>query len=131
MKNWKETTIPILLHGDAAPVFQVGKAASQSFDVYSVQSCWLVETVMVAQLYLFGLFSHQATEGGWTTIWQMMVWSLFWLSRGVWPKVNHAEVQASAEIAARLDMGGNDVRQRRLAAMKRVATRRGPYTEEA
>ena len=44
---------------------------------------------MVAKLYLFGPFSHQATEEGWTIIWKVMVWSLFWLSQRVWPKVDH------------------------------------------
>ena len=75
--NWKANTIPILLHGDAVPVFQVGKAAAQSFDTYSVQSCWVFETVMVSKMYLFGLVSHQATEKGWETIWKMMHFSLF------------------------------------------------------
>ena len=101
--------MPILLHGDAVPIFLVGRAATPAFDVYSVQSCWVVEKVVVAKLYLFVFFSHQATEGGWTTIWKVVRWSLLWLSICVWRKYDHEGVPYGADRPAERDRAGCDL----------------------
>ena len=38
IKNWKRRAIGLSLHGDAAPVLQVGKAATKSYDTWSIAS---------------------------------------------------------------------------------------------
>ena len=87
-RNWKTNTIPISLHGDAVPVFKVGKAGTESYDVYSMQSCWISDKVMLAKLFIFGIFASIAIEETWAEVWREVVWSLFWLSQGTWPKVD-------------------------------------------
>ena len=77
-----------MLHGDAVPVLQVGKAGTKSADCYSIQSLWVRGNSTWTKILMFAIFVVLANHNSYQEIWRVLTWSFFWLSVGVWPEVD-------------------------------------------
>ena len=90
--DWDKTTVPLMLHGDAAPCLAVGKAGSKSFDVCSMQGVLSEGPTREVKLYLFGLFESSKSGGAsgptMHKIWKRVLWSFHYLQLGIWPLVD-------------------------------------------
>ena len=80
--------VPLAVHGDGVPVIRVGKKGSKSCDAYSWQSIVASGTTLKVKHRIFGIFEDSKTTSAMDTIWDMIVWSLYFLYLGVWPTVD-------------------------------------------
>ena len=87
--NWMEKAVPFSLHGDAVPCLNIGKPMTRSFDTYSWQGILSSGTTKEVKLYMFGLFECSKTQHTMDKIWAVLMWSLTWLFRGLWPDMDH------------------------------------------
>lgn len=99
--HWKETTVPILLHGDEVPVVGVGKIWSRSAMSLSWMS--LIANVLGGKgsdivFYIFGVFekfciaSTPHALGTMATIWKVLHWSFQCMYQGSWPSHDYRGV---------------------------------------
>ena len=88
--NWQEIFIPLALHGDGVPVFQIGKAATRSLDVCSFSSLFCTaSSSLLSQMLLYMVFAMNADDGTETELWRILLWSFYWLYKGTWPEIDH------------------------------------------
>ena len=50
--NWEELVLPLSFHGDGVPVLRVGRSASQSLDVYSIQSIYASGSTVNIKMFM-------------------------------------------------------------------------------
>lgn len=86
--NWMQKMIPLALHGDAVPVTRVGKKGSQSYDAYSWQSVLARGTTLQIKHLIFGIFENNKTRAAMDGLWDVLVWSFYFLYLGIWPTVD-------------------------------------------
>jgi hypothetical protein len=87
--SWMERAVPYSLHGDAVPCLNIGKPGTRSFDTYSWQGILSRGTTKEVKLYIFGLFEHVKTDHTMSQIWTVVMWSLSWMLKGLWPDRDH------------------------------------------
>lgn len=87
-QGWQSHAVPLAIHGDGVPVFQVGKSGAKSFEAYSLQSLFVSGQTTAVKIFMFGLWSIFASHNSWLESWRIMTWSLHWLYMGQWPKVD-------------------------------------------
>ena len=89
--NWTRRAIPIALHGDAVPVFGVGRPTTKSLDCYSWQSLLAFGPTMSIKMLISCIFEHNkfkhadGTERSMDDIWKIICWSLGALFEGRYP----------------------------------------------
>jgi hypothetical protein len=83
--------IPIAIHGDAVPVFGVGRPTTKSLDCFSWQSLLAFGHTMSIKMWMCGIFDHNKSKGADNTsrtmddIWMIICWSLAALFAGRHP----------------------------------------------
>ena len=86
--------VPISIHGDDVPITGVGKAWAALMTTFSWTSMLSTGETRDCQYYIYGCFErlrHSDPDQGKDTLgcfFKILVWSLHWLYKGVWPDVN-------------------------------------------
>lgn len=87
--NWRESAVPISIHGDTVPVTGVGKRWTKAADVYSWASLVAHGPTRATNIYIYSIFQRLiSTFFGMSTkskFWKIMSWSFTALQRGRFP----------------------------------------------
>ena len=75
--NWMTNMLAISLHGDGVPVLRVGKACSQTYETYSMQSIFASGPTLEIKIFLVGIFGATIAEDTMLEIWRVLCWSFF------------------------------------------------------
>ena len=93
----KKRCIPISVHGDGVPVSGIGRAWGLSTEVVSWTSLLGAGSTLDITWFIFSMLNKLEAPGRATPdrVWQIIVWSLFWMWRGVHPDVDPFGVRFS------------------------------------
>ena len=87
--GWRRSAIPILLHGDAVPVVNVGRTGTKSLDCISWRSLLASGHTMAIKLWIFGIVEQCKVKlpgaHTMTKVWRIIAWSLEALFNGKHP----------------------------------------------
>ena len=88
--NWKTRAVPLSLHGDAVPVTGCGKVWSKSMLAISWCSMLGKGSTIAFNFLIYSMFTTLAVDAfgplnSNSRIFHIIVWSLLWLYRGLWP----------------------------------------------
>lgn len=89
--NWTHRAIPIAIHGDAVPVYGVGRPTTKSLDCFSWQSLLAFGQTMVVKMLMVAVFDQnksKSEDGSLQTmdsVWSILCWSLAALFEGRYP----------------------------------------------
>ena len=91
--NWKDTCIPLGMHGDEVPCLGTGKVWSKAvlvFSWFSIMSNAAGSSFLDTNIYIWGLFEKFIIEGEtMETFWSILVWSFSAMAKGRWPRTDH------------------------------------------
>ena len=83
--GWMQCMVPLAVHGDGVPVTRISKKGSKSYDAHIWQRIVARGTTFKVN---FEIFEDNKTTSAMDTIWDMIVWSLYFLYLGIWPTVD-------------------------------------------
>ena len=88
IRDWKQTFVPLSLHGDGVPVTKIGKAGSKSMEVYSFSGLLGMGSTRATKVFSFGMFESskiKENDASMAQIWKTILWSLTYASQGIFP----------------------------------------------
>ena len=86
--DWKRKAVPIMVHGDAVPCLQIGRHATKSYDVFSMQPVLGSGSTLDQKAYIYGNFpTLEAGEDTMFSVWQRVMWSFWFCYLGQHPTV--------------------------------------------
>ena len=109
LRAWDSRAVPLGIHGDGAPVLQVGKAGAKSYETYSLQSMLASGPTNEIKMLLFGIFGDNISESTMRVIWKRLTWSLYFLYKGVWPTVDWDKNAWTADNPTERRLAGTDL----------------------
>ena len=86
--TFRDWAVPLSLHVDGVPVTGVGKSWSKSLDVVSFCSLLARGSTVQFNFWIWSVFAGLLAQGAYNTknrFWKIVVWSFYWLYRGLWP----------------------------------------------
>ncbi|CAE7708841.1 unnamed protein product [Symbiodinium sp. CCMP2592] len=91
--DFRHKAVPLGLHGDDVPVVGIGKGWSSKMSIFSMFSLVAVkQPTREKMLLLYSVFERiRVREAGRNTLYsffRLLVWSLYWLFQGVWPRTD-------------------------------------------
>ena len=84
--DWKQTFVPIALHGDATPVTGCGKSWAKLLNTFSWHSLLVKGSSLMMHMYIWSIFTG-LLDGSSTddAFFHVLVWSLEAMLLGTWP----------------------------------------------
>lgn len=83
--RWRETTIPLAVHGDGTPVTGLGKGWGKMMDACSFLSLLAQGQTRDLLMLLFAGMQHMMTKNSMRTVWKILAWSFEALAAGFFP----------------------------------------------